>query len=123
MEVIRTQFKTDNESPEDRKRHDLERNAAEDHESANVKTVSMKKRRGRPRKDAAVVRKTPSLERSHSSSPDSQVISKRRLRRLPGGGRLQVLASLGTLSFRVSIPFIGFSFSLSVTRCRREIRA
>ncbi|KAL0537859.1 hypothetical protein IC582_026849 [Cucumis melo] len=58
-------------------------------ESAGGKTVTMKKIKGRPRKNDAVNGQNP------SSSADSQTIPKPPLGHPPGFGKLQVLASLG----------------------------
>ncbi|XP_038900409.1 AT-hook motif nuclear-localized protein 9-like [Benincasa hispida] len=63
-------------------------------ESADEEIISKKKKRGRPRKNDAVDRKLPP-QQSFASSADSQTISKRRLGRRPGRGKLQLLAPLG----------------------------
>lgn len=86
--------------------------------------ISKKKRRGRPRRKAAIDLEkpsSPSSQGSLSSSANSRNTSKRRLGRPPGSGRLQLLASLGTLGFNSRFRQSVFLFQC-VTRRRRENR-
>ncbi|XP_022958437.1 AT-hook motif nuclear-localized protein 9-like [Cucurbita moschata] len=67
-------------------------------ELSSGEVISKKKRRGRPRRKAAIDLEkpsSPSSQGSLSSSANSRNTSKRRLGRPPGSGRLQLLASLG----------------------------
>ncbi|XP_022996227.1 AT-hook motif nuclear-localized protein 9-like isoform X2 [Cucurbita maxima] len=67
-------------------------------ELSSGEVISKKKRRGRPRRKAAIDLEkpsSPSSQGSLSSSANSRNTSKRRRGRPPNSGRLQLLASLG----------------------------